>query len=240
MFGFFKHAFIINLDRRPDRLEQTVLELSKVQCTATRFSAIVPSSGNGLVGCAMSHIACLEKAIEENYPHVFICEDDICFLDVATFTNSLQRFSDWVTRNEIADPVWDVLLVSGNINPPFVDHEQENGTFRVGNSQTASGYIVRSHYYSTLLANFKEGLAKLEENETEHAKYGIDIYWKRLQIKHRWFIVAPLNVIQRDDYSDIQNRFVSYGSVMLSTGIKQKTLHSQDSFIKGMFKGITL
>lgn len=43
-----------------------------------RFAAIAHSEG--LVGCALSHIACLTMAKERGYPEVMIFEDDFMWL----------------------------------------------------------------------------------------------------------------------------------------------------------------
>ena len=76
---------------------------------------------------------------------------------------------------------------------------------RVANCQTTTAYLVRRPYFETLLANFKEGLGKLK---------AIDQYWKLLQRTDRWYLVVPISVIQRPDYSDISNRCVDYSDVM--------------------------
>jgi hypothetical protein len=45
--------------------------------------------------------------------------------------------------------------------------------------------------------------------------YSIDKYWFELQEKHAWYLIIPLTVIQRDDYSDIEKRITKYSHVMM-------------------------
>ena len=71
------NAFYINLEHRTDRREQIESELSIMGINAQRFNAIV--SNNGAVGCTMSHLRLLNNAIEKNYSHLLILEDDIQF-----------------------------------------------------------------------------------------------------------------------------------------------------------------
>ena len=79
----FKHTLFINLAHRTDRLEHVKSELQKMNIVGERVNAV--KMNDGAVGCTMSHIKCLETAKERNWDHVFICEDDILFLDVSTF-----------------------------------------------------------------------------------------------------------------------------------------------------------
>ena len=45
--------------------------------------------------------------------------------------------------------------------------------------------------------------------------YSIDRYWFLLQNKDNWFLITPLSVIQREDYSDIQQKIVNFRKYML-------------------------
>ena len=53
---------------------------------------------------------------------------------------------------------WDVLLLGGNNTGYFI---QENPySCRISACQTTTGYLLKNHYYDTLLNNMKEGLKK--------------------------------------------------------------------------------
>ena len=48
-----------------------------------------------------------------------------------------------------------------------------------------------------------------------HTLYAIDKYWFRLQEIDKWYLIIPLTVTQREDYSDIEKRPTNYSRVML-------------------------
>ena len=81
--------------------------------------------------------------------------------------------------------------------------------------QTTTGYIVNGHYFDALIKNIKEGLELLIKNPEDHKIYALDKYWFKLQEKDKWFLITPLTVIQREDYSDIEERVTNYQTVML-------------------------
>ena len=47
-----------------------------------------------------------------------------------------------------------------------------------------------------------------------HVIYAIDKYWFRLQEKHTWYLIVPLTVVQKEDYSDIEKKQTNYTRVM--------------------------
>ena len=200
----FENTHFINLEHRLDRLIHVKKELAKINVAGTRFNAI--KLANGAVGCSMSHLKCLELAKQNGSPYVFVCEDDIQFLDPDLFLKNLGLFCDSVKSD------WDVLIISGNICPPF----QPIGDFcvRLVNCQTTTGYIVQQHYYDTLIANYREGITKLLADATNKREYAIDMYWKHLQAKDRWYMIVPPTVVQMEGFSDVEGRETNYKYLM--------------------------
>jgi GR25 family glycosyltransferase involved in LPS biosynthesis len=203
----FEHTIYINLEHRKDRLAHVQRELEKlgVPNRGVRFNAV--KCANGAIGCTISHIKCLEQAKAQNLPQVFICEDDICFKDPALLLQNTAKFST------IFGNAYDVLIIGGNNLPPY----KQFGDFcaKISNCQTTTGYIVKQHYYDTLISNFREGLVKLMENPAKKRDFAIDMYWKRLQAIDNWYIVLPLTVHQLEGYSDIEERNTNYRDAML-------------------------
>jgi GR25 family glycosyltransferase involved in LPS biosynthesis len=199
------------LDYRTDRREHTENELRKIGITSpTRLSATQMKFG--AVGCSMSHIRCLEMARKENWPHVFVCEDDITFMNPELFLSKLARFSE-------SNIEWDVLVVAGNTAPPF--GESTDFCIRTFNVQSTTGYIVQQHYYDTMIANFREGISKLMKDPENKREFAIDMYWKRLQQNGKWYVLIPLSVYQYSCYSDVENRNVDYSGLMLDLEKKE-------------------
>jgi hypothetical protein len=111
-----------------------------------------------------------------------------------------------------------VLLLGGNNYQPFQPAAPE--CVRVTNCQTTTSYLVHRPYFERLLANFKEGLKNLIAEPADQYKYAIDQYWKQLQRSDRWYLIVPITVIQRPDYSDISQQHVDYSDVMTQVNKK--------------------
>jgi GR25 family glycosyltransferase involved in LPS biosynthesis len=200
-----KNTLYINLEHRKDRLEHVNSEFKKIGITAERVNAV--KMNTGAVGCTMSHIKCIELAKQRDYEYVFICEDDITFRNPDLFKRNLQRFY------ENDDINWDLLIIGGNNVPPF--QQVTEYCARVFYCQTTTGYVVKKHYYDTLLKNFRESAAGLMREPNNPSTYALDMYWKRLQLQDFWYMITPPTVTQYESYSDIENRNVNYENMML-------------------------
>ena len=209
-----QHCFYINLLGRPDRKNHVEKQLERIGLKGERFNAI--KLENGAIGCSMSHLKCLENAKKLGLPHIMIIEDDITFLKPDLFIQQLNYFLSHHSN-------WDVLLVAGNNMPPY--NPIDSSCIKVQRCQTTTGYIVKSHYFDTLINNFKEGINLLLKNPDQHRQYAIDKYWFSLQQKDNWYLIIPLSVVQREDYSDIEKRPTNYMKNMMD-------LDKKDFFIK--------
>ena len=209
-FHDITNVLFINLDSRIDRRTHFESQFRKIGLQPQRFAAI--RNADGAIGCSMSHVACMELAIKNGWDHVLVCEDDATIINpgqlVHQFNQFLARFGD----------AWDMLLLGGNNYQPFQQVAPE--AVRVGNCQTTTSYLVRRPYFERLLANFKEGLRKLKAEPAEQPSYAIDQYWKLLQRKDRWYLIVPIAVIQRPDYSDVSGQQVDYSDVMTQVNKK--------------------
>lgn len=198
-----KNVFYINLDSRPDRKVHVESELKKIGLKGERFSAIFHSKGS--IGCTLSHIRCIEMAKIRGLDHILIIEDDIVFIKPDVF---ITQFNKFLSLNR----EFDVILIAGNNYQPYI--EIDDSCIQIKNCQTTTGYLVKSHYYDKLLENYKLGLANLIRTNISNL-YCIDQYWKNLQIVDKWFLIIPLTVTQKDDYSNIEQKRVNYDELML-------------------------
>jgi len=189
----------INLDKRADRNEQILGEIKEFSSNYDRLSATY--NQKGYLGCAMSHIRCLEYAIKNNLDNILILEDDFTFVrNKNEVYNEINTFID----NE---KDWDVLLLSCN------KEKRENHSDivdKVKNSQTTSGFLVNKYYYQKLLNNFRTAYKQLEKTGDKN-RFSIDMYWKLLQETDNWFVLKKVAGIQRESYSDIEKETVNYG-----------------------------
>jgi hypothetical protein len=132
-----------------------------------------------------------------------IIEDDIVFKDKQYFKQ---------VSKEIFNQDFDVFLLGVNIRK----YQKYNTNFiRILKGLTTTGYIVKKHYFHTLLENYQKGLDKLIETDST-GDYAVDTYTHILQSKDLWLSFEKLNVSQLPCYSDIMNQNVNYDYWMLN------------------------
>jgi glycosyl transferase family 25 len=207
-----KHAFYINLDHRTDRKEHVTGQLTNLGLQGfERFNAI--KMENGAVGCSMSHLKILQSAVQNNWDHVLIVEDDITFLDPALFKANFETFLQRNGNN------WDVILLAGNNMPPY--DAIDDVCIKVKRCQTTTGYLVNGHYIKKLMENVKMGLTQLIHKPASHTMYAIDKFWFVLQAVDKWYLIIPPTVVQREDYSDIEKKRINYQKIMMDLDKKE-------------------
>jgi glycosyl transferase family 25 len=199
-----KHAYYINLLSRTDRKIHVETQLNSIGIKAERINAIKMT--NGAIGCSMSHLKIIEMAKLNNLDHVLIVEDDILFTNPSLF---IEQFNKFLSNHKD----FDVALIAGNNLPPYTKIDES--CVQVTQCQTTTGYLVRKHYYDKLILNYKNGILNLMRDPSNHRLYAIDKFWFNLQKKDKWYLIIPLTVSQREDYSDIEKRPTNYSHVML-------------------------
>ena len=173
-----KNVFYINLDERKDRKELVEAELNKMGWEYERFPAIKHKLG--IYGCGLSHLACLEQAKEKNLDYVVIVEDDILFTEPEWYKTKLQ---------EVINTDFDVFLIAGNLrNNVKKVYENMPHLYQINKAYTTTGYIVKKHYYDTLIENLRGGTEKLKYGKKMVNNiniYALDVYWNQLQTKDK-------------------------------------------------------
>jgi len=77
-FDYFDMVYFINLPVRTDRYNNimTIFNILNI----TKYKHIIPIINiSSELSCKLSHISCIDDAIENNYDKICIFEDDICF-----------------------------------------------------------------------------------------------------------------------------------------------------------------
>lgn len=188
----------INLDRRVDRRAEMETQLAVYDLSAERFVAI-ETAGFGILGCGRSHCAVLQLAKSRGYRNVLILEDDFEMeVSPAEWNSTLERlFTEY--------PVFDVCMLAYNLREmePVICENGMTSDFvgRVLFAQTASAYIVQSHYYDDLIRLYEWAMPLLEATH-QHWIYANDIIWKGSQQAGRWFYLLRRLGRQRVGFSD--------------------------------------
>ncbi len=194
----------INLDSRVDRREHMEAQLQKYGLVAERFSAVA-NPGFGVWGCGQSHMAVLKMAQSRGWSQVWILEDDF------EFELSPEEF--WFGYRNIVcgndNLGWDVFMGAYNLREKTTAFDDSSTLFRILFAQTASCYIVRSHYFQTLIDLYESAMPKLLETG-HHWEYANDIVWRDLQRNDMWIGPTKRWGKQMDGYSDNAQMVMKY------------------------------
>lgn len=225
------HILYINLDGRPDRRIHCEHELAKLDIPdkhITRLPAVkVPDAR---VGCSMSHLRALRMARDLGWPEVMIVEDDIRFTQPEWYSAALRAVLD------SPDAGFDVLLLAGNLAKHLADAQTHPNSHpiaaelpgaaaltpqptlhKVTRCWTTTGYIVKAHFYDTLIDNVSDGIKRLLNSPHFGSAFCIDVYWQHLMPYSEFLIVAPRTVSQLHAFSDIERKVVDYDWLMLDS-----------------------
>lgn len=194
--------FVINLDRRTDRLEHIKSEFNHMGWTFERFPAV---DTNSYEGCALSHVEISKIILEKGLDYAMVFEDDIFFMPytkelIGSIENELEGidFSLFHFAPSIHRPL---SKLSENLidmtNLPPKDPNKHRGIFGT------SGFL--------LTQSSCEFIINWDTNkyiENSHRQMPIDEYMDRClypNLKSCTF-KYPL-ITQKDDFSDINKTF---------------------------------
>lgn len=194
-------VYYINLAHRTDRkksLEKTLKDLSIPSEKIIRIKGVLDVN-NGRRGCVKSHIKCLKSSLDKGLKNVLILEDDCAFgTNRKEIDEYIYTFFSHYKNN------WDVFFLGSCLR--LIKKTELEGYVQVGFSTRAHAYIVNGPYIKTLYKNYLETLDSLKEHLFHHTcpTLGLDVQWKALQLKDRWFAGLKMPAYQIDSFSDIE------------------------------------
>lgn len=201
------HVYYINVEYRTERngqfldwIEQTNFPIEKL----TRIDAVYTPE-NGYIGCALSHIKALEQFLESPHSLAIIHEDDYEPIIYESYWSNLESI--------ITDaPIFDMLILAYTT----IEGTPENDSkyIKLTKAFTTSGYVITRTSAPALLENLKEGIFHYLEcyKQTGIFKdiYVLDVWWHQFMKTHSVYCVDPRLGKQRESYSDLQKKVVSY------------------------------
>jgi GR25 family glycosyltransferase involved in LPS biosynthesis len=204
MYGinsFFESIFCVNLDRRIDKWEESLLEFEKWGIeNVQRFSAYDGKKLNSKetsiktseLGLVLSNIDIVEKCLKENSNNLLILEDD-CY-----FTPEIQSFVE--LSQQIPDD-WDLLYFGGNhnshkgVDPPI---QVSKNLVQVHHTFSTHAVGINKKFFRTLLDRISKKNAPL------------DVMLTDLQKGCKAYCFSPSIAFQRVGFSDIQMQNMDY------------------------------
>jgi GR25 family glycosyltransferase involved in LPS biosynthesis len=210
-------TYIINLEHRTDRAEESLKEIRKIidcNLSCNIFNAC-KTTYNGFIGNSYSHASAvmdfMRKDAENINKHKHYClilEDDFEFHNVEGFYTAIDY-----ANNNISG--WNVILLSGNAIK--VGGSVVEGINECFSSQTASGYLINidfaSEFINLALDSGYLYRKRLKGNMLSLASdiFALDQWWKKSQARGGWLICNPTIIHQRKSYSDVERKVVEYG-----------------------------
>lgn len=187
-------SVVLNLDRRPDRLEQVIIELNNQGIEFERFSACIDEIGWKGYNKSI-------KAIFEKYAYVdnlFIFEDD-CYFESDFNRECLQELPN----------DYDGFWLGSNLQSVHGNKYSENLSV-LENGWNTHAVLFSKEFRSWCLENW-DGELVFDE-------------WVRLYALpvRKCFVLNPMVAFQRPSQSDIINGYADYSSAWLNA--KQQLL----------------
>ena len=176
-------TYVINVRDRQDKRAYIESHLKSHKLSYQMH--IVSKHSNPKRGCLESHLAILRKAIANHATYVWIIEDDCAFIRSLDITSTLPSS-------------WDMLYLGGTVHR-ILDRKIK-GYARV-QCWTTHSYIVHLKNKT-----FVDALLEMEQYDGEVDRF----YLENIHPRFHAYMCDPMIALQKDGFSDIENREVSY------------------------------
>jgi len=224
---YFDKIVCINLDRRPDRWEESQKEFEKLNIVVERISAldgrfIKPPPGfkypPGAFALLLTHIEIIKDAIKNNYKNFLLFEDDVAFID-----NFYEKFN---AKIDFLPDDWDMFYLGGNHilhcgwgnfqmitgDKTFVPNKSNYKTLdyelcKTPWTQCAHAVAFNSKFYNDLLNQIQKYPGEAIDN----------IHFFSQRDGYNAYAFIPSLAIQRSSFSDIENKHTFYAGSDLNS-----------------------
>ncbi len=179
-----KKAYVINLDRRTDRMES--FRKNIFPCEVERFSAIETIDGG--MGCNLSHLEILKQ--QHTFPFIVLEDDCVMTHPWSDVEKAMSQLPD----------NWDALWLGATLDTAVKRHSEN--LYRL-----KKAYCTHCIVYNTqeIVDYVLEGLPKFLN--TTKGKMIIDLfYYEYVQEHFNCFITYPMMALQAEGFSDIMKR----------------------------------
>ena len=203
-FEYFDKIFLINLDKRKDRLDRcnAIFKQNGVSDLIERFPGIVPNSSDDipytrdtekikvpLYGCLLSHIHIIKKAKAEGLKSILVLEDDVEFINIEAIDKAI---------NQLSSREWSLFYLGCNTHVPLNKEDDNLLVLKKGYATHAVAY--HESFYDYFLDNFNQ------------RKIGIIDVWLSDfgQENFKSYCTYPITAVQVSNHSDIHNAYADY------------------------------
>jgi GR25 family glycosyltransferase involved in LPS biosynthesis len=185
----------INLQERPDRLNQVKQEFSRVGILEENINWHRPtkSSKGGVYGCMESHLTCMKKAVSLNAQYSLIFEDDIKFINKDLYSKMRLLF-DFINKNKDYDLVM-LGWFSTQCDLKTILHNKNKDLIQKQKVLQAHAYVISNKGMRFIIPKLEKLL--LNNNNLSN----IDVYFMKHFNLNQYTVLHPI-CIQRKSKSD--------------------------------------
>ncbi len=206
---------VINLEDRPDRFLETMVELGRVGAPLDRVVHYrARKDGDPLAayrGATKNHIDVLRQETRAEYvnpqrPHTLILEDDITFTSLVD-----QMHADLTQALELLGTDYDMLFLAASKFHEIEDSAHEVVRVSKQECTTSSAYLVNSSSVPIVLETALQGYEGMVDEkgdlvpERVHTNC-IDRYWARLNPRGRMYVFRCKMAYQRPSFSNLTGK----------------------------------
>lgn len=198
--NFFEHIFVINLDRRTDRMDHIEDLFSKHNISFERISAIDGSIRSVLhsfkslkrtkiltasaYGCLLSHIKAVELARKRRYKNILIFEDDIIFHN---------KFKTLLHKIHRIPKFWEILYL-GCSQKKCNQYKPSSGFYVANKSRGTFAYAINGSIYNDVLR-----LWKIRDHP-------VDVALETIQARKKSYVIHENLIIAEVKNTNIQSK----------------------------------
>ncbi len=196
MTEIYLTMYVINLEERIDRWNYIQEHFDHPRIKLIRVNAI--KDEKGWKGLYKTNKEILKKHIMDSSENCLIIEDDCKVDNICNFLNEFLKIKEWLDNNldkwDIFNGgiiLWNTNL--DNINIPYVTKVNNSHLLELKIKWSSANFI----YYNYNIIN-----KIIEDNEF--------YIWDLFLNKYKTLTSFPLRVVQKPDYSNLENRNVNY------------------------------
>ncbi|MDD8209597.1 glycosyltransferase [Escherichia coli] len=180
---------LLNLDKRPDRLQQIREELALLHIPPEKITRLAASEDeNGQRGRRQSHLQALRLAQQHGWQNYLLLEDDAVILKPEKHIQVLNTL-----LASLAKIPWQVMILGGEISQGTM-LKSLPGLVHARDCRKVCAYLVNSRYYPQLA------------QQMSNDEHSLEACWQPLLRADKWLACYPSLCYQRPGFSDIEKK----------------------------------
>lgn len=212
-FDFFDEIFVINLDRRKDKLEQVMGEFARIGIADRVKRAPAIEEKHGFDGCRLSHGMIASYAKKHGLKNVLVFEDDVIFQPVLTEKTDINEMLGASVAQLSAVPKWDMFYLGCNMKSPA---ENFGSIAKIGRAFATHAVCYNEEFFDRLT---DYAFSDLSQHGTGWGSLRrIDVWMYHLQTANAidCYSCVPMIALQRPGFSDVVGVHKDYNEQIIS------------------------